>query len=340
MVELKLTLTTTLPERHKLIRLSPDGRWLLIRRGEQYQAIETATGLGTALFALIGSGSPVLSPDGKYAARLVNQELAIINTIDGSKRSKVLPSTSVQNFRRTVCFTTASDRLWYTFHDNQGIGRLALLDIDTLEEFDSLSATDIVSDPQWAKWHEVFLTLHVPSDRLALEHVAGDSFLGVAFFHHAEGKIHPGPYHISTGNIQPFTSFACFSHDGLHFAAFDGPFLWIWQLPEMRLLGNGCRGLLTSFPAGDEKAEAFTMIGGYAIVAVLRREYRVSTTIEELRTVEIASGAVVSTYRLPRHFSLGYWTENDFLCLLAGNILVGVSGNETLIYQIELTQTA
>lgn len=111
-----------------------------------------------------------------------------------------------------VCFTADSQRLWVTLWDEHGAGKLALLDAGTLEEINSVPVPVAEGDDE-ITWVNPEISLHMPTDTLALQHVYSDfrGLLGVFFFNHQEKQIKQLPVYIAPDSALSFMSETAFS---------------------------------------------------------------------------------------------------------------------------------
>lgn len=85
-----------------------------------------------------------------------------VTRLNGSQIEKTYPHPTGKYPGSMVCFTADSQRLWATLWNEQGAGKLALLDAATLEEID-LVPMPVAEGDDKTTWVEPEMRLHMPT---------------------------------------------------------------------------------------------------------------------------------------------------------------------------------
>jgi hypothetical protein len=309
------------------IGLSDDGQWLVLEYGDEWRLFDAFTGKETGR---VPDFSGFISPDGRSFALLKNGTLKVTR-LDGSQIEKTYPHPTGNYPGSVVCFTSDSQWLWATLRDEQGDGKLSLLDAVTLEEIDSVPMPVAEGDDE-TTWVEPFLSLHIPTDTLAVQHVGSDFWylLGVFFFKHHEKQIKQLPGYIAPDSDLSFMRETAFSASGQLFAGIvGGREVWVWQMKNMDrdVLWNVLDDEEQDALYGERKRVAeLTFIGEQLIVLL---EDKSSC---DLRVVDIENDRVLSRHPLPPDFTLMDYS-------LCGQTLVGMKGDDVVIYRLSLKES-
>lgn len=323
MTTIDVKLTTTIKEEPDWLELSPDGRWLALRSGTEWQVIDVVNGNTIWTFSLDAHWI-VLSPNGRQIASKVEHHSLVLRDAEGNTRGKTFNSEIIE-----FIFTPDTKNLWIILYDEQRLNTLALLDITTVTIVDSVE----IPFPKEAigehilSSYEATMTIHSPSGMLAVTRSAGDTYLDTLFFRTIQNSIIQLPYTLGVSNkgadLRPL-HFPCFSASAMRFAALDGLSLKVWQLPELRLVGY------ISF-LDDEEVIEVAFLDNHLLVTVGERD-----RIKALRLLEgegeTWDSIVVTTFSKPLLLPRGMVRR----LALEGQTFIGAENNQLLIFRIEL----
>ncbi|NUQ06033.1 MAG: hypothetical protein HUU31_19240 [Anaerolineae bacterium] len=239
---LKLEQVAQINGRPGWIELSADGRWVALQYGSEWRMVDALTGQENGRIHLPDSQWATVSPNGTALASMRDGLIRVAH-LDGRQVVKTYTYPGIKHYGDDVCFTADSQQLWVTLCNDDGNGRLALLDAVTLEEITFVPMPKARQDDfdYWAEPHSI---LHLPSDTLALHHAGGDHLMGVFFFRHHDRQIKQQKLFISPTASFRTMHYISFSSSGQLLAGIDGPFVWVWRLADMQLLGRGLQNLL------------------------------------------------------------------------------------------------
>jgi WD40 repeat protein len=259
MKKLHIRLTTTISKPLSWMELSPDGHWLAVGSGTEWQVINTKGGDIVWTF-LLDSRWIVLSLDGKQVASQLESNVLILLNNKGQTQSKRFDSAILE-----FIFTPTGNHLWIALYTEQKTTTLALLDTNTLAIEDLIEIPFRPEDigEYDLEAYEVSMTIHSPSGLVAVTRTAGDTYFDTRFFRTTPTQITALPRTLPEchgDNLRPL-HFACFSASGEWFAALDGSCLKIWQLPEMNCMGQ------IGFP-DEEVINTFAFLEDNLLVAI------------------------------------------------------------------------
>lgn len=309
------------------IGLSDDGHWLVLEYGDEWHLIDAFTGQETGS---VSAFSGFISPDGRSFALLKNGTLKLTR-LDGTQIEKTYPHPTGKYPGGMVCFTADNQRLWATLWDEQGAGKLALLDATTLEEIDSVPMPVAEGDDE-TTWVEPEMSVHIPTDTLALQHVYSAFWylLGVFFFKHHEKQIKLLPVYIAPDSDLSFMRETAFSASGQLFAGIvGGREVWVWQMKHMDsdVLWNVLDDDEQDALYGERKRVAELTFIGEQLIVLLEDKSNC-----DLRVVDIENDRVLSRHPLPPDFTLVDYS-------LRGQTLVGTQGDDVVIYRLNLNES-
>ncbi|MBK9748516.1 MAG: hypothetical protein IPO91_17315 [Chloroflexi bacterium] len=305
------------------VELSADGRWVALRYGSEWRMFDALTRQESGIIHLPDSHWATVSPNGTALANMRDGVIRVAH-LDGRQVVKMYTYPGVQHYGDDVCFTADSQQLWATLCNDDGSGKLALLDAVTLEEITFVPMPKVRPD-DFDYWSEPHSILHIPSDTLALHHAGGDHLIGVFFFKHHDRQIAQQKLFISPSASFRTMHYISFSASGQLMAGIDGPFVWVWRLVDMQLLGRGLENLLDIDNENDEFG-VLTFLGEQLIIEI-GGESR-----DELCIVDIPNEAVLTRCPMPPDFHAGA----DCINPLRGQTLVGMKGDDVVIYRIGL----
>lgn len=308
------------------VGLSDDGHWLVLEYGGKWHVIDAFAGRETGR---VPAFSGFVSPDGRSFALLKNGTLKLTR-LDGTQLEKTYPHPTGKYPGSVVCFTADGQRLWAALWDEQGAGRLALLDAATLEVIDSVPMPMAQGDDE-ITWVNAEMSLHTPSDTVALQHIGSDFWhlLGVFFFRHHENQIRQLPVYIAPDSDLSVMRETAFSASGQLFAGIvGGREVWVWHMKTMdrevlwHVLDDEEQDALWE----RKRVAGLTFIGEQLIVLLEDKSGC------DLRVVDIESDRVLSRHPLPPNFTL----MGDSL---RGQTLVGTQGDDVVIYRLSLYES-
>ncbi|MEZ4666589.1 MAG: hypothetical protein R3E39_01495 [Anaerolineae bacterium] len=305
------------------IELSADGHWVALRYGSEWRMFDALNGQESGRIHLPDSHWATVSLDGTALASMGDGVVRVAH-LNGKQVTKAYTYPGVKHYGDDVCFTADSQHLWVTLCNDDGSGKLALLDAVTLGEITSVPMPKARLD-DFDYWSEPHSILHIPSDTLALHHAGGDHLIGVFFFRQSDRQITQQKLFISPSASFRSMHYISFSASGQLMAGIDGPFVWVWRLVDMQLLGRGLENLL-DIDNENEEVGVLTFLGEQLIVEI-GGESR-----DELCIVDIPNEAVLARCPMPPDFH----ASADCINPLRGQTLVGMKGDDVVIYQLGL----
>jgi hypothetical protein len=320
---LKLEQVAKITGRPNWIELSADGRWAALRYGSEWRMFDALTGQESGRIHLPYSHWATVSPDGTTIASMREGVIRVVH-LNGRQTTKAYTHPGIKHYGDDVCFTANSQRLWVTLSDEHDAGRLALLDVETLDEITSVPIPKTRQD-DFDYWSEPHSILHTPSDTLALHHAGGDHLIGVFFFRHSDRQITQQKLFISPSASFRAMHYISFSASGQLMAGIDGPFVWVWRLVDLQLLGRGLENLL-DIDNENEEFGVLTFLGEQLIVEI-GGESR-----NDLCIVDIPNEVILARCPMPPDFHAGA----DCINPLRGQTLAGMKGDDVVIYRIGL----
>lgn len=318
-LDVDLELTAQIKGQADFITLSEDGRWIaIIYSGEQH-LFDAYTGQEYGK----GHDPGVISTDGKLMANMRDGAIQIFN-IDGKQVIKPYPHPGGDSPGVDLCFTADSQRLWVTLWNEDGTGKLALVDAETLEELDAVPMP-VAAENDETTWMLPFMTLHIPSDTLALQHVYSDAWylLGVFFFTIHEKQIKQHDFHIPPDSDLAMMSSTAFSASGQQFAGIVGSrYIWVWQMQGMNT--HQLWNLLD-----DEKEKMFVALTfiGEQLIALVEDEGSYELCVVDVDHIRLSSRSP-----LPSNFVFPPYLPPT----MRGRTLVGMQSEDVVIYRIGL----
>lgn len=305
------------------IELSADGRWAALRYDGEWRMFDALTGQESGRIHLPDSHWATVSPDGTTLANMREGVISVAH-LNGRQTTKAYTHPGIRHYGDDVCFTANSQQLWVTLSDEHDAGRLALLDAVTLEEITSVPMPKARQD-DFDYWSEPHSILHSPSDTLALHHAGGDHLIGVFFFRQHDRQIAQHELFVSPSASFRTMHYLSFSASGELFAGIDGPFVWVWKLVDMQLLGRGLENLL-DIDNEDEEFGVLTFLGEQLLIEIGGQ------STDELCIVDIPNEAILARCPMPPDFQASANCINP----LRGQTLVGMMGDDAVIYRLGL----